>query len=117
MGRPRKNRLGEYATLLAAELSTQLGSQLAHALEESARANRAEVAQLRAELRALARQVEAIGKRSRPGKARIGKWVPGGPGRPPKDAADRIAAFEARVSAQAPPRAARGRGRARPSRE
>jgi|SRR5687767_7600774 len=99
MGRPRKNRLGEYAGLLAEELELQLRQEILKIISDSQRAYRAEVEELRAEIERLSRKLDAATKRTaRGGRARVGKWVPGGPGRPPKDAAERIAAFASRKS-------------------
>lgn len=53
-----------------------------------------EIAALRKEVSALTRQVEVLAKQTKAPKPKVGKWVPGGPGRPPKDANERIAAFE-----------------------
>lgn len=97
MGRPRKNRVGEYAELLVDELAHQLKQELQKTIAENRKAYRDEISTLRSEVRKLAKQVETLTKKtSRGGKQRVGKWVPGGPGRPPKDAAERIAAFENR---------------------
>lgn len=98
MARPRKNRTGDYARLLADELSHQLHEEVARALAASQRSHQDELAALRAEIRRLTRRVEALATRDRAPRARLGRWVPGGPGRPPKDAAARIAAFEARLA-------------------
>ena len=96
MGRPRKNRIGEYATALSDELSYHLQRELRAAVEEAQVGYREEIAVLRQEIRSLTQRVETLSKKSTGGRARVGRWVPGGPGRPPKDAEDRIAAFEAR---------------------
>ena len=99
MGRPRKNRIGEYAGLLAEELEIQLRQDILKTVGEAQQAYRDEIEALRAEIRKLSKKLETIGKKSsRGGRARVGKWVPGGPGRPPKDAAERIAAFSSRQS-------------------
>lgn len=97
MGRPRKNRVGEYAELLAEELAHQLKQEMQKIIVADRKAYRDEISALRSEVRKLTKQVETLSKKSsRSGKPRVGKWVPGGPGRPPKDAAERIAAFENR---------------------
>lgn len=96
MGRPRKNKVGEYAANLADELLFHVNKELAATMAASHEAYRAEVAVLRAEVVALRREVAELAKKQRPTKAvrsKIGKWVPGGPGRPPKDAEERVAAF------------------------
>ena len=99
MGRPRKNRLGEYAGLLAEELELQLRQEILKIISDNQRAYQAELQALRAEVERLSRKVDAATKKTtRAGRARVGKWVPGGPGRPPKDAAERIAAFASRKS-------------------
>ncbi|MCK6551753.1 hypothetical protein L6R52_38320 [Myxococcota bacterium] len=96
MARPRKNRLGEYAGLLGEELGARLHDEVARALAQTRDALRAELAALRTDVRRLTRQVDALARRSKTVRAPVGRWVPGGPGRPPKDAAARIAAFEAK---------------------
>ena len=93
MGRPRKNRIGEYAGLLAEELELQLRQEILKILDESQKAYQEELDELRAEIRTLTKKVDAASKKRSNTRARVGKWVPGGPGRPPKDAAQRIAAF------------------------
>ena len=98
MGRPRKNRVGEYAAALGEELSYHLQREVARAVEESQKVYLEEIASLRQEIRGLSQRVEALSKKSKGSRSRVGRWVPGGPGRPPKDAEDRIAAFEARTS-------------------
>lgn len=97
MGRPRKNRLGEYAQLLGEELQRQLEEELGRLIQESQAAYVRELQTLRQEVRTLSKQVEVLAKRAKAPKPKVGKWVPGGPGRPPNDALDRIAAFEART--------------------
>lgn len=97
MGRPRKNRLGEYAQSLAEELQRLLAEDLERLLAEQHEAYQREIHGLRKEVQALAKQVETLQKRAKAPKPKVGKWVPGGPGRPPKDASDRIAAFESRA--------------------
>jgi hypothetical protein len=96
MGRPRKNRVGEYAQLLTEELQRQLEEALSQAIAESHAAYAREVQSLRQEVRALTKQVELLADRAKAPRPKVGKWVPGGPGRPPNDAQDRIAAFESR---------------------
>lgn len=96
MGRPRKNRVGEYAAALSEELSYHLEREIVRAIAEAQEVYRQELNELRQEIRQLSKRVDALGKK-RPSRSKVGKWVPGGPGRPPKDAEDRIAAFEART--------------------
>ena len=96
MGRPRKNRVGEYAAALTEELTRILGSELSHVLETREKAQTEEVAHLERELRALRREVEELRKFVKGRRKKVGHWVPGGPGRPPKDADARIAAFRGR---------------------
>ncbi|MBK6688249.1 MAG: hypothetical protein IPG45_27485 [Deltaproteobacteria bacterium] len=104
MGRPRKNRVSEYSTLLADELLHQVSQAVTRALAEQQRLYLLEVAKLRSEVRALSRQLEQALRKQRPStRTRLGRWVPGGPGRPPKDANDRIAAFEARLESRTEP--------------
>jgi hypothetical protein len=98
MGRPRKNRIGEYAGLLAEEVEIQLRQEIMKMMGDHHRTYLAEIDALRAEIERLSRKVEAAAKKPKVGRSRVGKWVPGGPGRPPKDAADRIAAFASRKS-------------------
>src|SRR5262249_2677605 len=103
MGRPRKNRLGEYAQLLGEELRLQLGLEISRSIAAAQETHANELASLRAELRKLAREIDAMARRARSSRRTLGRWVPGGPGRPPKDAHDRIAAFESRTQ-QPPPK-------------
>ena len=98
MGRPRKNRIGEYAELLAEELQIQLKQEILKTIGESQRAYQDQIQELREEIRKLSKKIDATGKKPRATRTRVGKWVPGGPGRPPKDAAERIAAFASRQS-------------------
>ncbi|MEQ8280448.1 MAG: hypothetical protein RMA76_14030 [Deltaproteobacteria bacterium] len=98
MGRPRKNRVGEYAAALGEELSYHMQLEVTKAVEASQKVYLEEIAALRQEIRALSQRVESLGKKAKGSRSRVGRWVPGGPGRPPKDAEDRIAAFEARSS-------------------
>lgn len=100
MGRPRKNRVGEYAAALGEELSYHLQREVTKAVEASQEAYREEIASLRQELRVLTQRVEALAKKSKGARSKVGRWVPGGPGRPPKDAEDRIAAFESRTASK-----------------
>lgn len=104
MGRPRKNRINEYAELLGQEISQQLGTEMARAIAESQRLVRAEIERLRGEIRALEQRVDGLSQGRRTRSARLGRWVPGGPGRPPKDAAERVAAFASRQGETAPTR-------------
>jgi hypothetical protein len=96
MARPRKNRIGEYAGLLGDELELHLARAVTQAVAEGQRAYEAEIAILRGEIRELGRRLDALSHRPAQRRAALGRWVPGGPGRPPKDAADRVAAFAAR---------------------
>lgn len=97
MARPRKNRSSEYASLLVQELVDQLTKQVAVAVAEALDAQRRQVAELRSEVRALLRRLEPPKKLPPARRKKLGRWVPGGPGRPPKDAAERIAAFSERA--------------------
>lgn len=112
MGRPRKNKVGEYASMLADEITFHMGRELLASIQASQSAYRDELASLRSEVVALQRQVDALSRRARTGKPKdkIGRWVPGGPGRPPKDAAERVAAFAARAN---PPAESKKRGTGR----
>ena len=103
MGRPRKDRTQEYAGLLAEEITFHIGKALTKTVEDNLQSYRQEIVALSAEVTALRKQVDDLSRRVRPTKAkpRLGRWVPGGPGRPPKDAAARIAAFAARADAGA----------------
>ncbi len=99
MARPRKNRVGEYAALLAEELGHQLEKRVALRLASENAALHAELQTLREEVQSLTRQLEALDARLKPkrrSRPKVGRWVPGGPGRPPKDAEERIAAFSQR---------------------
>jgi hypothetical protein len=96
MARPRKNRVGELAARLIEEVSFRMGHDVARAVLEAQREYRIEVTALRQEVRELRRQLELLGRSAGPrskGRVRLGRWVPGGPGRPPKDAVERVAAF------------------------
>lgn len=99
MARPRKNRVGEYASLLAEELGHQLEKRVALRLASEHAAMHVELEALRVQLEALTRQIQALELRLKPkrrSRPKVGRWVPGGPGRPPKDAEERIAAFSQR---------------------
>jgi hypothetical protein len=99
MGRPRKNRIGEYAGLLAEELEVHFKQEILKTIGESQRLYQEQIDELREEIEKLSRKLETATKKTRAAsRARVGKWVPGGPGRPPKDAAERIAAFASRQS-------------------
>lgn len=94
MGRPRKIRFGEYTALAAEELRLWLSAEIDRAVRAALAEQRQEIAAVRDQLSLLARQFE----RGKPPRRRrkIGRWVPGGPGRPPKDAVARAEAFAAR---------------------
>ena len=98
MGRPRKNRVGEYAGLLAEELAFHLSKELNLQIVDSQAEYRKEIEGLRGEIKELQRQIESLQSRSKAhkNKPKLGKWVPGGPGRPPKNAEERVAAFSQR---------------------
>jgi hypothetical protein len=99
MGRPRKNRVAEYAGLLAEELEIHFKQEILKTIGETQKVYQDQLEELREEIRKLSRKLDTVSKKStRSSKARVGKWVPGGPGRPPKDAAERIAAFASRKS-------------------
>jgi hypothetical protein len=113
MARPRKNRTGEYARLLGEEISLQLQRVVRSALADAEKSYKADLAELQGELKRLGRRVESLARRVRTHRPSLGRWVPGGPGRPPKDAAARIAAFETR---EKKPKAERSITRRRPKR-
>jgi hypothetical protein len=94
MARPKKNRSAEYAAALIEELRTLLAQDMARLLRELERTQIRELARLHSELRALSRRLDHAAQRTP--RVKVGRWVPGGPGRPPKDAAARIAAFTER---------------------
>ena len=96
MARPRKNRVGEYAGLLGEELQAQLSQEIRRALRDADRPWLEAIAALRAEVARLRRRVAELSRRPILAKRSVGRWVPGGPGRPPKDAPQRIAAYQAR---------------------
>ena len=98
MGRPRKNRVGEYAGLLAEELAFHLSKELNIQIAENKEEYLHEIGRLRGEIKELQKHVGSLEQRLKNNKARpkLGKWVPGGPGRPPKDAQARVAAFSNR---------------------
>lgn len=93
MGRPRKIRFGEYTALAAEELRLWLSTEIDQAVRAALAEQRREITAVRSELAALSRQLERAKPRRR---RKIGRWVPGGPGRPPKDAVARAEAFTAR---------------------
>lgn len=99
MGRPRKDRIGQHAGEFASELRRLLSADLTQAVEEVLSRHERELATLRRSLAALERRVENLAERQRNTRGKVGRWVPGGPGRPPKDAAARIAAFHQRQKA------------------
>jgi len=103
MSRPRKDRVEEYGGLLAAELRRALAEDVTAAIGRLQEQQARELAELRRGITTLQRRVELLLERER-GRRRIklGRWVPGGPGRPPKDAADRIAAFSTRPRRRSP---------------
>jgi hypothetical protein len=51
---------------------------------------------MRVEIARLRRRVADLSKRPIVTRQAVGRWVPGGPGRPPKDARARINSFERR---------------------
>jgi hypothetical protein len=95
VGRPRKNRVGEYAGLLGEAVSGQISQEMGQALAKLERTFQVEMAKIHAEVRLVNRRMEALERRNA-ARPRVGKWVPGGPGRPPKDADSRIQAFRTR---------------------
>jgi hypothetical protein len=96
MGRPRKDRIGQHAGEFASELRRLLSADLTQAVEEVLSKHERELASLRRAVAALERRVDSLAERHRASRGKVGRWVPGGPGRPPKDAAARIAAFHLR---------------------
>jgi hypothetical protein len=104
MGRPRKNRVGEYAGLLAEELAFHLSKELNIQIGENKEEYLREIELLRGEIKELQKHVFGLEQRLKSNKARpkLGKWVPGGPGRPPKDAKARVAAFSSRSDRETP---------------
>lgn len=107
MARPRKNRIGDYARLLGEEIGIQLNREIAKSLAQTRHVFLDELEELRTELRKLSRRLDALTRRNRGARPSLGKWVPGGPGRPPKDALDRIAAFESRAQRTPAPKPGR----------
>jgi hypothetical protein len=95
VARPRKVRVGEYAGLLAEELLLHLDGRIMKSLAAGQAAYVRELERLRKEIQTLERRIETLEERLRAKTPRpkVGRWVPGGPGRPPKDADERIAAF------------------------
>lgn len=100
MGRPRKDRISEHAGHFAEELRRLLGSDFSAAVQELRATHQKELAALRKTVASLERRVDALMERDRRSRSKLGRWVPGGPGRPPKDAAARIAAFKAKAKAR-----------------
>jgi hypothetical protein len=99
MARPRKNRVGEYAALLAEELGHQIEKRVAVRLATESTSLHADLEALREQVEVLTQHIEALEARLKPkrrSRPKVGRWVPGGPGRPPKDADERIAAFSQR---------------------
>tara|TARA_B100000676_G_C17502860_1_gene544049 strand:- start:51 stop:371 length:321 start_codon:yes stop_codon:yes gene_type:complete len=98
MGRPRKNRVGEYAQLLSEEFAFQLSKEINIQLAASKREYLQEIGELRNEIKTLNKQIQNLEQRLKDNKVKpkLGKWVPGGPGRPPKDAQARVEAFSSR---------------------
>lgn len=95
-------RFGEYALLAADELRRWMAAELERTTRVALSAQRAELDALRLEIQALRRQLD---RAQRPRRVRkIGRWVPGGPGRPPKDAVARAEAFAARQKPKSPRR-------------
>jgi hypothetical protein len=90
--------VGELASRLVEEIAFHVGRDLARSVSASQDTYREEVATLRAEVRDLRKKIDTISRtrRVKGGRSKLGRWVPGGPGRPPKDAAERIAAFSAK---------------------
>lgn len=99
MGRPRKDRIGQHAGEFASELRRLLSADLTQAVEDVLSKHERELASLRRAVAALERRVDSLAERHRASRGKVGRWVPGGPGRPPKDAAARIAAFHLRQKA------------------
>ncbi len=95
MGRPRKNRVGEYAALLSEELLFQVRSIVSSEVESSLSSALDKIDSLEAKIEQLERQIKTQ-KKSK-SRERVGRWVPGGPGRPPKDADARVSAFSQRT--------------------
>lgn len=115
MGRPRKNRTGEYAGLLAEELAHQITKAVNDRIEQLAVDHGREVAALKGQIAGLEKKLEGLAKglRSESKRTNIGHWVPGGPGRPPKDAEARVEAFQSRTTKQATKRTTRKKKKTR----
>ncbi|MBI4818016.1 MAG: hypothetical protein HY791_17270 [Deltaproteobacteria bacterium] len=99
MPRPRKNRIGEYAALLAEELAFQLAQHLRREIVQIEADHKKGLEALEGEVRSLGQVIRRTEQqRARRSRTRVGRWVPGGPGRPPKNAEERVQAYVERTS-------------------
>ncbi|MBI2375757.1 MAG: hypothetical protein HYV07_17305 [Deltaproteobacteria bacterium] len=102
MPRPRKNRIAEYAARLAEELAFQLSRELARNVQVLEAAQRRQLSVLEDDLRTLRKTIVKLERRrSTKKRSNVGRWVPGGPGRPPKDAEKRVLAYVEKKGAPA----------------
>lgn len=94
MGRPRKNKTNQFAIALAEEIEHQNDVRINFRIKQERLFFMEKIFGLTEYIEKLEDRISKLesqlDKRQR---VPIGRWVPGGPGRPPKDAAERIAAF------------------------
>ena len=97
MGRPRKNKTNQFALALAEEIELQNESRINLRIRDERLFFMEKIFGLTEYVKKLESRIDKlesiIQKQQR---TPLGRWVPGGPGRPPKDAAERIAAFTKR---------------------
>ena len=97
MGRPRKNKTNQFAVALAEEIELQNESRINFRLRQERGFFMEKIFGLTEyveKLESRIQKLESVIQRQQ--QRPLGRWVPGGPGRPPKDAAERIAAFTKR---------------------
>ena len=100
MGRPRKNRVGEYAALLSEEVLRQFQESMSAEVDRALDEALVRIESLENQVRSLERKLDQATKAKI--KEPLGRWVPGGPGRPPKEAEERVAAFRKRKRKKGP---------------
>ena len=94
MGRPRKNKTNQFAVALAEEIELQNESRINFRIRQERLFFMEKIFSLSEYVEKLESRIEKLESLiQKQQRAPLGRWVPGGPGRPPKDAAERIAAF------------------------
>ena len=94
MGRPRKNKTNQFAIALAEEIEHQNDVRINFRIREERLFFMEKIFGLTEYIEKLESRVSKLEEQiKKQQKVPLGRWVPGGPGRPPKDAAERIAAF------------------------